>query len=146
MVRQRAAREGHVVMSWEGCALQILRACNVSSQQMIQFLQPFQGTLPQDDAELAILSSHMRRIGHILEHSPNNLGKLLFGNRPASAGEYFSDTARGYLQTATEQSSENTCRWADAPASGSDWDEVKDVIMALDSAVIVADDLRGHSI
>ena len=67
-------------MSWEGCALQILRACIVSSQQMIQFLQPFQGRLPQDEAEFALLSSHMRRIGHIFEHSPNNLGQLLHGS------------------------------------------------------------------
>ena len=107
VVRQRAAREGHFVMSWEGCALQILRACNVSSQHMIQFLQPFQGRLPQDEAEFAVLSSHMRRIGHILEHSPNNLGQLLHGNRPATAGEYYSDTAQGYLRTATEYPSEN---------------------------------------
>jgi hypothetical protein len=42
VVRQRAAREGHFGMSWEGCSLQILRARNVSSQQMIQIRQPFQ--------------------------------------------------------------------------------------------------------
>ena len=29
----------------------------------------------------------MRRIGHILEHSPNNLGQLLHGNRQAGPGE-----------------------------------------------------------
>ncbi|MFM7988134.1 MAG: hypothetical protein ACKPKO_53360, partial [Candidatus Fonsibacter sp.] len=121
VVRQRAAREGHFVMSWEGCALQLLRACNVSSQQMIQFLQPFQGRLPQDEAEFAILSSHMRRIGHILEHSPNNLGQLLHGNRQAASGEYFTDTARGYLQTVDDAPVPSSFLWADAPSSGPGW-------------------------
>ena len=121
VVRQRAAREGHFVMSWEGCALQILRACNVSSQQMIQFLQPFQGRLPQDEAEFALLSSHMRRIGRILEHSPNNLGQLLHGNRQATSGEYYADTALGYLQTTGEPITGNSFLWSDAPAASS-WD------------------------
>ncbi len=95
IVRQRAAREGHFVMRWEGCAFQLLRAC----KQMIQFLQPFQGRLPQDEAEFALLSSHMRRIGHLLEHSPNNIGQLLHANREAATGEYYSANIRGYLET-----------------------------------------------
>ena len=33
VVRQRAAREGHFVMCWEGCALHLLRACNASSNR-----------------------------------------------------------------------------------------------------------------
>ena len=37
MVRRRARHEGNFVMSWEGCSLQLLRALNVNSQQMIQF-------------------------------------------------------------------------------------------------------------
>ena len=60
-------------MSWDGCAFQLLRACNVSSQHMIQCLQPLQGRFPQDEAEFTLLIAHMRRIGQILEHSPNNL-------------------------------------------------------------------------
>ena len=41
--RQRAARERHFVRRWGGCVLQRLRACNVSSQQMRERLQPFRG-------------------------------------------------------------------------------------------------------
>ena len=40
-VRQSAAREGHFAMSWEGCALQLLRVCN--------------------EAAFAVLGSRMRR-------------------------------------------------------------------------------------
>eukprot|EP00969_Alexandrium_andersonii_P153764 6798911-Alexandrium_andersonii.AAC.1 len=57
---------------------------------MIQFLQPFQGRLPTTEAEFQIMTSHMRRIGHILEHSPNNLGQLLRGSRQARPGEYLT--------------------------------------------------------
>ena len=40
----------------------------------------------------------MRRIGHIVEHAPNNLGQLLHGNRQARRGEYYNneDNARAY--------------------------------------------------
>eukprot|EP00969_Alexandrium_andersonii_P144527 6391139-Alexandrium_andersonii.AAC.1 len=57
---------------------------------MIQFLQPFQARLPTTEQEFWVLQSHMRRVGHILEHSPNNLGRLLKGNRQARPGEYFA--------------------------------------------------------
>eukprot|EP00969_Alexandrium_andersonii_P087213 3847285-Alexandrium_andersonii.AAC.1 len=36
------------------------------------------------------MTSHMRRIGHILEHSPNNLGQLFRGSRQARPGEYLT--------------------------------------------------------
>ncbi|MFN9907541.1 MAG: hypothetical protein ACK56F_15690, partial [bacterium] len=42
--------------------------------------------------------------------------------QPQLANTTYSDTARGYLQTATEQPAENTCLWADAPASSSGYD------------------------
>ena len=36
IVRQRARAEGFFAMSAEGCALQLLRACGVSTNQMMQ--------------------------------------------------------------------------------------------------------------
>eukprot|EP00969_Alexandrium_andersonii_P054334 2391292-Alexandrium_andersonii.AAC.1 len=57
---------------------------------MIQFLQPFQDRLPTTGQDFLVLQSHMRSIGHIREHSPNNLGQLLRGNRQARPGEYFA--------------------------------------------------------
>ena len=41
IVRMRAATEGQFVMSVEGCALQLLRACNIHPQQLFLTLQPF---------------------------------------------------------------------------------------------------------
>ena len=77
-------------MGREGSALQPLRACNVSPQQMVQFLQPFNGRLPHDENEFGMMVAQMRRIGHILERSPNNLGQLLHHNQQARSGEYFT--------------------------------------------------------
>ena len=37
----------------------------------------------------------MRRVGHILEHSPNNLAHLRQGPRPARPGEYFAEAVSG---------------------------------------------------
>ena len=47
IVRQRARTEGLFVMSTEGCALQLLRACGVSTNQMVQLLQPFKPIFQQ---------------------------------------------------------------------------------------------------
>ena len=49
VVRARAARIGNFAMSFEGCALQILRACSVNESQLIQFLTPFGGRLPNTE-------------------------------------------------------------------------------------------------
>eukprot|EP00969_Alexandrium_andersonii_P124716 5512518-Alexandrium_andersonii.AAC.1 len=51
LVRNRAATEGSYIMSHEGYALQLLKACNASPTQMIQFLQPFQGRRPTTEQE-----------------------------------------------------------------------------------------------
>eukprot|EP00969_Alexandrium_andersonii_P364570 15464415-Alexandrium_andersonii.AAC.1 len=74
-------------MSRERYVLQLLRACSVSPQQMIQFFQPSQGRLPTTEAEFQLMTSRMRRIGHVLESAPNNLGQLLRGSRQARPGE-----------------------------------------------------------
>ena len=43
--------------------------------------------------EFRELQSHMRRIGHIIEHAPNNIGQSLMGGRQAKAGAYVSAQA-----------------------------------------------------
>ena len=88
VVRSRARDEGNFVMSVEGSALQLLRACHVSSSQMVTLLQPFNNQLPNTEAQFRALQEHMRRIGHILEHAPNNVAQSLAGNREANRGAY----------------------------------------------------------
>ena len=91
MVRQRARREGNFVMSWEGCSLQLLRALNLNSQQFVTFLQPVGQRLPSNEEEFYQLSGQLRRVGHVMEQAPNNLGQLLHGNRQARRGEYYTE-------------------------------------------------------
>ena len=52
VVRQRAAVEGQFVMSVEGCALQLLRAYGIQAQHLFNLLQPFNGQLPQTEAQV----------------------------------------------------------------------------------------------
>jgi len=88
LVRGRARNEGQFVMSVEGSAMQLMRACHVTPSQMMTLLQPFNHNLPATEAEFRQLQSTMRRIGHVLEHSPNNVGQSLGGNREARPGAY----------------------------------------------------------
>ena len=81
IVRQRARTEGFFVMSTEGCALQLLRACGVSTNQMMQLLQPFNTNLPANEQQLNTLFDSMRRMGHILESTLGNIGATLHGSR-----------------------------------------------------------------
>ena len=96
LVRGRARGEGQFVMSIEGSALQLMRACHVSPPQMLNLLQPFNHQLPHTEEEFRQLQQTMRRIGHILERSPNNVGQALGGNREARRGQYMAlqDAAR----------------------------------------------------
>ena len=92
IVRQRAATEGNFVMSVEGCALQLLRACNIQPQHLMILLQPFGGKLPSTDAEFNALATQLRRFGHISEGSPGNIASALQGPmRQARPGAYFAD-------------------------------------------------------
>jgi len=65
VVRQRAAVEGQFVMSTEGCALQLLRACGIQASHLFNLLQPFNGQLPQNDAQFQQLQAQLRRFGHL---------------------------------------------------------------------------------
>eukprot|EP00974_Lingulodinium_polyedra_P016706 1620763-Lingulodinium_polyedra.AAC.1 len=65
-------------MSVEGCALQILRACGISPQHLPIMLRPFQGQLPQHDAQFNQFCTQLRRYGgHISEGSPGNGAQAL---------------------------------------------------------------------
>ena len=90
LVRGRARNEGQFVMAVEGCAMQLLRACGTNPTQMMQLLQPLNYRLPNSEEEFLQMRDTMRRIGHVLEHSPNNIGQGLHGNTQARPGEYLT--------------------------------------------------------
>ena len=92
IVRQRAHSEGFFVMSTEGCALQLLRACGVSTNQMMQLLQPFNTTLPANEQQLSALFAAMRRMGHITENTPGNIGATLHGSRGGGPSHFLTES------------------------------------------------------
>ena len=112
VVRQRAAVEGQVVMSTEGCALQLLRACGIQAQHLFTLLQPFNGQLPQNDAQFQQLCTSLRRYGHISEGVPGNVASTLHGPpRQARPGAYMAESDAQALQAAAR-------RTADAGGAG----------------------------
>ena len=92
IVRQRARTEGFFVMSTEGCALQLLRACGVSSKHMMQLLQPFNTNLPANEQQLNALFASMRRMGHITENTPGNIGATLHGSRGSGSPHLLAES------------------------------------------------------
>ena len=79
-------------MSTEGCALQLLRACGVSTNQMMQVLEPFNTNLPANEQQLNALFASMRRTGHITENTPGNIGAALHGSRGSGSPHLLTET------------------------------------------------------
>ena len=80
ILRQRAFDQGQLTMSITGLVWLLLRAVGVDDTQLIQLLQPFQGRVPQTEAELQALRVQLRRMGHVLEHAPGNIASSLRDN------------------------------------------------------------------
>ena len=82
LIRWRAATGGaQAAMSWEGYTFFLLKAIGPSPQQLVQLLTPTGGRYPQTDAEFGALETQLRRIGHIVENSPHNLGSYTRSQR-----------------------------------------------------------------
>ena len=72
-VRQRANQEGQLTMSIQGITWILLRACQVNDTQLMSLLQPFNGIFPSTPEQYTQLCTLLRRMGHIIEHSPATL-------------------------------------------------------------------------
>ena len=73
-MRQRAQDLGGFGLTPEGFSWLLLRACGVNDTQLLQLLHPLQGRFPQTLQQYRELQQSLRRMGHILEHSPANIG------------------------------------------------------------------------
>ena len=86
-------------MSVEGCALQLLRACNIRPEQLMLILQPYGGSMPTTDAEFNLLVTQLRRHGHVTEGVHGNIATVLRGPfQQARPGAYYADGDRDYAQ------------------------------------------------
>ena len=93
VTRQRAAEGGNLVMSVEGLTYKLLRACKVSDHQFMNLLLPTQGRLPQTDRELMNMFSALRRMGHVVERSKDNIAQGI--------GHQHGPTTHAYMTSET---------------------------------------------
>ena len=124
IVRQRAATEGQFVMSVEGCALQLLRACNIRPEQLMLILQPYGGSMPTTDAEFNLLVTQLRRHGHVTEGVHGNIATVLRGPfQQARPGAYYADGDRDYAQQegTTPNAATREVYYGEAPQATEPW-------------------------
>eukprot|EP00439_Symbiodinium_sp_Y106_P051016 s1351_g6.t1 len=69
VLRNRAAVRGGLGVNHQGLAWLLLKAVGVSVDQLDRLLQPLNGNLPQDEAQLLQLLERIRRQGHLFEGS-----------------------------------------------------------------------------
>ena len=76
-----------------------MRSMNLNPQQFSTFLTPFGLRLPNTVREFEELQSHMRRIFHLTEHAPGNIGQSLHAPRQARAGTYYQGAQHAFTST-----------------------------------------------
>ena len=93
-VQHRAQQGANVVPNIEMNTWLLLRACGVNATQLLQLLQPFQNRYPNTAAEFHNLQLTLRRMGHIIEGSPQNLASQLRSPpNGQGAGTFMAQTA-----------------------------------------------------
>ena len=110
VTRQRAAEGGNLVMSVEGLTYKLLRACKVSDHQFMNLLLPTQGRLPQTDRELMNMFSALRRMGHVVEKSKDNIAQGL--------GHQHGPTANAYMTSEVTWSEPASSSWDSNQGNG----------------------------
>ena len=76
-VCHRAIQDGEMQMPVQALTWLLLRACQVSVNQMVTLLQQLAGLYPSSQDEFNQLRTQMKRMGHIIERSPGNLATHL---------------------------------------------------------------------
>ena len=77
ITRHRAHDGGGFNMGIEGLTWLLLKACQVNETQLLDLLRPTNGRFPTTEVELRQLMTAIRRMGHVLEHQPDNLAAQL---------------------------------------------------------------------
>jgi len=111
VVRGRDTRVGHFVVISEGCALQVLRACSVNGNQLIQLLQPFNGRLFNQRAIVQSADiTDETLLSYIRTCTVQQLGQILHGQRQGRPGAYFTQDEQETYHTNTQPTPTNGAR------------------------------------
>eukprot|EP00971_Amphidinium_carterae_P131961 2613930-Amphidinium_carterae.1 len=119
----RAAAEGGGTLGVEPATLILLRAVGKTQHQYLNLIQPFGNRLPQTEQELSQLCHAVRRLGHVMEAFPNNIGIGLRGQGSGGGqrqGHYHAD-AEDATWSGEEQMWESPFAMAAPPANESQW-------------------------
>ena len=111
LVRQRAHDQGQLTISIPGLCWLLLKALDVTDSQLMQLLARTDGRMPVTQEEFAALKLQLRRMGHILEHAPNNIANALrSGQRPT----FLAQSTETQAFVAQPGVSSNSAMWPDA--------------------------------
>ena len=103
LAQSETARDGNMQINATQAATRIIRSVGVNEEQLLRLLEPTNGVLPTTDAQLQDLMLRIRRMGHVLENSHNNIASRLNPRR---------DTRHYYIgESGDEQRHGNP--WAD---------------------------------
>jgi hypothetical protein len=92
VARNRALVEGRLGVTIEGQSLMLLKALRFTKEHILTIPQPFGARLPSTEEQFTSMTQHLRRVCHILEHSPNNVGDAIAGQwHQAHSGAYWTD-------------------------------------------------------
>ena len=77
IIRTRAQQAGQLAIGYEGLSFLLLRAAGVSQQQLMMILQHYNMAYPTTPQQMAHMQNQLRRMGHMIERSPNNLASAV---------------------------------------------------------------------
>ena len=128
-VRLRASQQGQMQVSIQGLTWILLRAIGCSEQQLITLLQPLNGQLPGTLQQYRELMLRIRRMSHIIEGTPMNIGSALRGRQQdRHDGQHFANTVPAFFGQAitADSSSPSTAAhifpaWAQPTMSDQQW-------------------------
>eukprot|EP00959_Pyramimonas_sp_CCMP1952_P340782 7137921-Pyramimonas_sp.AAC.1 len=84
IVRHRAEHEGGLGINIQTTAEILLQACMLSEEQLLRLLEPTNGLTPSTEQQYVELCTRLRRMGHIVEGSPDNIVSQLRNDRGRS--------------------------------------------------------------
>ena len=104
MARMEAEQGGSGIQNPHVLSTMLMRACRVTTQQMISLLQPLGGRVSTTQAQYDTLCARLRSMGHIIENAPGNIAATLGAQstRSQHAGTFIAD---GYDPVPTSEPS-----------------------------------------
>jgi hypothetical protein len=112
-------------MNYEALTWLLLSACNPNEHQLLMLLQDFRGRYPTTEQEYRTLTQSLRRMGQILENSPDNIAQQLRRNDGGrnQPPAYMVTGAWGEPQQATQWNQSGNSGWSQQQWTTDTWQQ-----------------------